>query len=1061
MRPLELRLTGLRSYDATVTVDFTGKRLAAVLGDTGSGKSSLLDAITFALFRKSSWDGRETRLLIADGAQAMSVEFTFLHEHHRWHVHRTLHATNPNAGRHHLINLDTGQEFDGAGAVDARIRSVLQMSYDTFLRVGLLPQGKFDQLLTATPKERAARLRELFGTDSLESIREMAIHHNDSLSGLIADATAARARMHDNPTQAAATAGAMAEQAEADAERLKTAIGAITALQKDVAAARDGVHAATTAAQALAARTVADATTVLDNLEPVVADIAARQAALEGRSLTAEQLETELTGKISQIEARGEGPDALAKAAQTLDTLPARAEELRDERDRLATRDKQLGAEGDAIAAAEKDLAERVARTQPLQDAADAATNGAKRLRTRAPKVRTLITAATTAAQRVAEVERTHSAAVGKLDIGRRELKQLTTEATRAAKRVTAAETRVDSLNLLDRAAGVAAELQRGDDCPVCHRHLPEDFEPASPTSAAELRDAKNQLCEAKTFYSEVTGKLSDARATVGLAEATLSEHSDQQRTVQADVRRAADAAAQGLADIATFAAETGGAFDADTASATLLAITASLAVPGDEHSLDPEQLTEPITSAIASCEQAAGDRAAQVRADLLSQSSTIKTEQKLLAKRTTSHQNAMEEAKSATARHARAVARANVEVRALPDRVRSLLAPTAMDVNADGVAVAASMVTAQRAEVDQLVEARDAARTDKSAVLAAQRALDKETRSRVDRPLAKLRAALEAWADSASQALAGLGDTGQLAIPDAPTESGIAEIRVFATRLSQTVAALHEQLTEVSDASSARADAATVRLREHAQALTAIDGFDPAADLTRPELLHPLVAAATTAVTLAANQRTAEHTAQAQIAPAADLEFAIAAGQARRQALDVLRREFVDAKFLGHLAELNTRTLLVIASKRLGELTDQRFGFAETFEIASTGSGATYNPNRLSGGEKFLASLALALALAELHSHSGPRLGSLFLDEGFAALDTNALESALEVLRSQTSADRLVLVVSHLHAVAEAVDDVLWVERGTTGSSARWLTPTQRDELVQADLASGLQSLA
>jgi exonuclease SbcC len=370
-------------------------------------------------------------------------------------------------------------------------------------------------------------------------------------------------------------------------------------------------------------------------------------------------------------------------------------------------------------------------------------------------------------------------------------------------------------------------------------------------------------------------------------------------------------------------------------------------------------------------------------------------------------------------------------------------------------------MVTAQRAEVDQLVEARDAARTDKSAVLAAQRALDKETRSRVDRPLAKLRAALEAWADSASQALAGLGDTGQLAIPDAPTESGIAEIRVFATRLSQTVAALHEQLTEVSDASSARADAATVRLREHAQALTAIDGFDPAADLTRPELLHPLVAAATTAVTLAANQRTAEHTAQAQIAPAADLEFAIAAGQARRQALDVLRREFVDAKFLGHLAELNTRTLLVIASKRLGELTDQRFGFAETFEIASTGSGATYNPNRLSGGEKFLASLALALALAELHSHSGPRLGSLFLDEGFAALDTNALESALEVLRSQTSADRLVLVVSHLHAVAEAVDDVLWVERGTTGSSARWLTPTQRDELVQADLASGLQSLA
>jgi exonuclease SbcC len=75
------------------------------------------------------------------------------------------------------------------------------------------------------------------------------------------------------------------------------------------------------------------------------------------------------------------------------------------------------------------------------------------------------------------------------------------------------------------------------------------------------------------------------------------------------------------------------------------------------------------------------------------------------------------------------------------------------------------------------------------------------------------------------------------------------------------------------------------------------------------------------------------------------------------------------------------------------------------------------------------LASLALALALAELHSRSGPSLGSLFLDEGFVALDTT-LDSTLEALRAQAGGDRLVMVISHLHAVAEAVDDVLWVER-------------------------------
>ncbi|VVJ21612.1 Exonuclease SbcC [Amycolatopsis camponoti] len=48
------------------------------------------------------------------------------------------------------------------------------------------------------------------------------------------------------------------------------------------------------------------------------------------------------------------------------------------------------------------------------------------------------------------------------------------------------------------------------------------------------------------------------------------------------------------------------------------------------------------------------------------------------------------------------------------------------------------------------------------------------------------------------------------------------------------------------------------------------------------------------------------------------------------------------------------------------------------------------------------------------------------FLDEGFAALDAGALQSALEVLRAQAGGDRLVMVISHLHAVAEAVDDVL-----------------------------------
>jgi Family of unknown function (DUF5954)/Putative exonuclease SbcCD, C subunit len=103
--------------------------------------------------------------------------------------------------------------------------------------------------------------------------------------------------------------------------------------------------------------------------------------------------------------------------------------------------------------------------------------------------------------------------------------------------------------------------------------------------------------------------------------------------------------------------------------------------------------------------------------------------------------------------------------------------------------------------------------------------------------------------------------------------------------------------------------------------------------------------------------------------------------------------------------------------------------------------SGATRSPRTLSGGETFLASLALALALVELHSRTGARLGALFLDEGFGLLDVDTLATALTVPPAETGEGKLVAVISHLYVVAEAVEDVIWVERHPEGSVANWLS--------------------
>ncbi|HWN66388.1 MAG TPA: SbcC/MukB-like Walker B domain-containing protein, partial [Haliangium sp.] len=105
-----------------------------------------------------------------------------------------------------------------------------------------------------------------------------------------------------------------------------------------------------------------------------------------------------------------------------------------------------------------------------------------------------------------------------------------------------------------------------------------------------------------------------------------------------------------------------------------------------------------------------------------------------------------------------------------------------------------------------------------------------------------------------------------------------------------------------------------------------------------------------------------------------------------------------------------------------------------------------------LSGGETFLAALALALALVELAGRAGGRLEALFLDEGFGSLDADALDLAIEALVGQARQGRLVAVISHLRAVAESIDNVLYVESTPEGSNARWLDPAERSAMALDD---------
>lgn len=121
-----------------------------------------------------------------------------------------------------------------------------------------------------------------------------------------------------------------------------------------------------------------------------------------------------------------------------------------------------------------------------------------------------------------------------------------------------------------------------------------------------------------------------------------------------------------------------------------------------------------------------------------------------------------------------------------------------------------------------------------------------------------------------------------------------------------------------------------------------------------------------------------------------------------------------------GHLARLHGRYLL--RRKSTGELE---------LDIVDSWQGEVARDTRtLSGGESFLVSLALALALSDLVSHK-TSIDSLFLDEGFGMLDADTLEIALDALDTLNASGKMIGVISHVEGMKERIPAQIRVEKG------------------------------
>jgi exonuclease SbcC len=185
MRPRELRISGLTAFASPVTVDFTDASLFALVGATGAGKSSVVDAMTLALYgRVSRLHANEIAPIISTTASECTVGLTFTVRGRLHRAVRTVRRTKTGASTLEAV-LD---HLDDDGAVLAtlagtaddvtlQVEQLIGLSFDEFTRAVVLPQGEFARVLRAKASDRQSLLARLLGTGVYDRVKQRAGAH--------------------------------------------------------------------------------------------------------------------------------------------------------------------------------------------------------------------------------------------------------------------------------------------------------------------------------------------------------------------------------------------------------------------------------------------------------------------------------------------------------------------------------------------------------------------------------------------------------------------------------------------------------------------------------------------------------------------------------------------------------------------------------------------------------------------------------------------------------------------------------------------------------------------
>ncbi|MCX7667137.1 MAG: SMC family ATPase, partial [Gemmataceae bacterium] len=183
MIPRRVKLRGFLSYKNEQEISFEGPRLWMLAGTNGSGKSTIFDAVTFALFGQHRGGGQQLVELINKSSNDALVEFEFSSDNKRYMIKRTLKRDKhggakgtQNAYRwsEEISNWQAIEDTNLAGPLRAWVKDTIGLDYETFTASILLLQGKSEKLLDSTPSGRAEVLAGIVDLERYQKLFEKA-----------------------------------------------------------------------------------------------------------------------------------------------------------------------------------------------------------------------------------------------------------------------------------------------------------------------------------------------------------------------------------------------------------------------------------------------------------------------------------------------------------------------------------------------------------------------------------------------------------------------------------------------------------------------------------------------------------------------------------------------------------------------------------------------------------------------------------------------------------------------------------------------------------------------